>query len=72
MRLKPVDMQGDGLVHLHLSHHNLSKEGQNDSRRGRCGLPLVPRYLLIMVLQRQPDLPLEPALHQEPDDGEHR
>jgi hypothetical protein len=64
MRLEPVDMQGDGVVHLHLHHHNLGKEGQNDSRRGRCGLPLVPRHLLIMVLQIQPDLPLEQALHQ--------
>ena len=68
-RLEPVDMQGDGLVPRHLSHHPLGKEGHHASRRGRCGLPLVPRHLLILGVQRPPALPLEHALPQEPDDG---
>ena len=71
IRLAPVDMQGAGLAHLSLHHHDLGKEGQDDGRCGDGCLPLVAQHDVVLVLQRQPDLPLEHGIHQETDAGAH-
>jgi Transposase IS116/IS110/IS902 family len=71
MGLHALEVQHQSGVQHHLDQHHRAEEGE-DHRCGGCGgQALVARQVLLLVVQGQPDLPLDQRIDEHPHHRQH-
>src|SRR5712691_12358084 len=69
--LEAMDLEAYRILHGKLHQHHWGKEGED---HGSCGCgrwSFVPGDVLVVVAERQADLPLDHGIHEQPHDSEH-
>ena len=69
MGLNAIDVVHCGIVHPQLhQHHRANEDHCSSGRRGRA---LVARESLVLLVEVEPDLPLDQCIDEQPHHGEH-
>src|SRR5712691_12806705 len=71
MVLEAMDLEAYRIIHGKLHQHHWGKEGED---HGSCGCgrwSFVPGDVLVVVAERQADLPLDNGIHEQPQDSEN-
>src|SRR5262249_39913903 len=71
MVLDALDLEASRIIHDTLHQHHRGKEGEDYGCCGRSRRAFLPRDLLVMVVERQSDLPLDHGIHQQPHHSEY-
>src|SRR5262249_7482289 len=70
--LDTMDLEARDIVHCTVHEHHWRKEGKHHSGCGRGSEPFVAGYCPFMLVEREPDLPLDHRIHQQPHHREPR